>query len=163
MMRIELTGGYCATVDDGDFAWLSQWKWFAKKEKRTGLVYACRSQHAPRKTIRMHRLILGDPPGIQIDHRDLDTLNNQRENLRRATHAQNTTNRSVQKNNSIGLKGVSPRDQKFIARIQSDGKSVHLGRFDTRADAANAYAKAAAALHGEFSRTGRLADAAGNS
>jgi hypothetical protein len=88
----------------------------------------------------------------EIDHIDGDSLNNNRSNLRAATRAQNSQNRSKQKNNASGIKGVSldKRRSKWLAQIQSDGTHYYLGRFDTKEDAAEAYRKAANKLHKEF-------------
>ena len=42
-----------------------------------------------------------------IDHKDMNRLNNQRLNLRPATHSQNKANRNAQVNSKSGIKGVS--------------------------------------------------------
>ena len=63
-------GKYHAKVDDGDFDWLSTYKW----RKDTG-GYAITSRPAHR-TISMHRLIMGAPKGMEIDHHHSDKLDN---------------------------------------------------------------------------------------
>lgn len=60
MKEIPLTQGKVALVDDDDFEWLSQFKWYAVKFGRT--FYAVRQ--APRvngkqRKIWMHREVLG--------------------------------------------------------------------------------------------------------
>ncbi|MFA7308099.1 MAG: HNH endonuclease [Hyphomicrobium sp.] len=94
-------------------------------------------------------------PACQIDHVDLVRSNNIFSNLREATHSQNRANRRAQSNNTSGVKGVSLHKQKnkWQAQICVIGKTLRLGYFDTREDAAAAYAKAAQDLHGEFART----------
>lgn len=49
-----------------------------------------------------------------------------------------------------GVKGVSPKSGKYVARITLDGKTSHLGYFDTKEMAAAAYAVAASEKFGEF-------------
>lgn len=48
------------------------------------------------KTCSMHRFVFGDvPPGLEIDHRDRQRLNNNRSNLRAVTRTENARNRGV--------------------------------------------------------------------
>ncbi len=85
MKEIKLTQGMTTKVDDEDYEWLSQWKWFAKESR--GGYYAARSiRHGKQvETIRMHRVIKKTPKGMETDHSDMDTLNNQRYNLQDVT------------------------------------------------------------------------------
>lgn len=139
-------------VDDADFDWLNQWKWHASKRKRKGreVFYACRVDG---QCIYMHRQIMGSPPGLQVDHRDGEGLNNQRYNLRRSTHAQNLSNSRKRAGCSSRFKGVySRRSGKWLAQIRFGGRSRHLGIFEKEEEAARAYNKAAATAFGEFAR-----------
>src|ERR1700685_1864374 len=108
MKFIPLTQGKVAMVDDADYEWLAQWKWFAIFDH--GNWYAVRNVRKPDGTqtpLRMHRVLLGlTDLKIEVDHRDGNGLNNQRHNLRIATHGQNMCNRSMQKNNISGVRGV---------------------------------------------------------
>jgi hypothetical protein len=72
-------------------------------------------------------------------------------NLREASNSQNQCNRRVQRNNRLGVKGVSKASSgTYYARIAKDGRDQYLGRFATQEQAAQAYAAAAKRLHGEF-------------
>jgi hypothetical protein len=164
--KIKLTQGQYALVDDTDFEELNQYKWFAAKDGDTGKFYAVRSIsriHEIRKygaqRISMHRQILGLPafPGDKRkgDHREPDhTLDNRRNNLRRAGSEQNNMNKRKQSNNTTGFKGVTFRSSSgmFIAQIQSQGKMRHLGVRKTAKAASKLYEAAAKELHGEFAR-----------
>ncbi len=106
-----------------------------------------------------HRLaflyMTGELPPQGVDHKDTDGLNNKWNNLRLATKSQNGANRSHQKTNRCGVKGVSfcSFTGRWRADIRSDGKTINLGRFDSIESASEAYARAAEQTFGEFART----------
>ena len=106
----------------------------------------------------LHRLawlyMTGTWPAGECDHRDLNPANNKWENLRESTRGENGCNRGTQKNNTSGQKGVSwhKHTGKWRASIKVDGRSIHLGVFQTFDAAANAYRVACSASHGEFAR-----------
>lgn len=105
-----------------------------------------------------HRVVwalhYGEWPEIQIDHKDLNPGNNRIDNLRLSTQSQNMANKRKQRNNSLGIKGVhySGRLNKYLAQIKCGDKSYHLGCFDTKEEAAEAYRLKALALFGDFAR-----------
>jgi len=154
MKRIQLTQGKFALVDDADFEWLNQWKWYAHKERNT--FYAMRNVRVGLrwKHVYMHREILGlgFDDKRQGDHINMDGLDNRRVNLRIATHVENGRNRGKQANNTSGYKGVRwhKHAKKWQARIEVNGKCKHLGYFIAPEDAARRYDKAARKYHGEF-------------
>ena len=79
----------------------------------------------------------------QIDHININPLDNRIENLRVATHSQNQRNRNKLKNCSSKYKGVywNKQRNKWEARIRIDGKKKYLGLFDNEQEAAEAYKK----------------------
>jgi hypothetical protein len=91
-----------------------------------------------------------------IDHRDCDSLNNSRSNLREATDTENARNQRRKSTNRSGFKGVNLHSQtgQWHARIATDGGRISLGLFNTAEEAAAAYARAARDLHGKFARIG---------
>lgn len=117
--------------------------------------YACGTIDGRR--VLYHRILLGilDSPEILCDHRNLLKLDNRRENLRRATKAQNGQNRTKRKDNKSGYKGVyfCRTTQRWRAEIACDNDRRKLGRFDSAVKAALAYDRAAISLHGDFART----------
>jgi hypothetical protein len=158
MKYIPLTAAKAAMVDDADYPWLIKYRWYAAFDKPTNKYYA-RRHLAVRvnkyKKIRMHREIMGVvDPKIQVDHKNGDTLDNRRENLRIATSAQNNANHRMHKSNKSGFKGVcwDKRRQRWRATIFK-GKQYYLGYFDTPESAHDAYVAKALELFGEFART----------
>lgn len=157
MKQIPLTQGMFALVDDEDFEWLNQWKWYAKKDSAT--YYAVRGSR--NKTIRMHRLILGlTDKNIFADHIDHNGLNNQRSNLRKATHTQNLRNKQKTGKGSKYL-GVCRINNKggsttYRAIISVNNTTIYLGAFRIEEDAARAYNEAAIKYSGEFANLNKV-------
>mgnify|MGYP003383480200 CR=1 FL=1 len=151
---VTLTQGYEAVINASDAPLVAGWNWYAIKDGNT--VYAQRSRPAgERRIVRMHRVLMGDPDGLLVDHRDGDGLNNIRSNLRLATCQQNVHNARISKSNTSGFKGVSWRktNGKWHAQIRLNGRQRNLGYFQTPEAAHDAYCKASSSLHGEFGRT----------
>lgn len=142
--HIPLTQGKYMVIDADDFERVNQfvWCWDGK--------YATRN--TPTSMQRVHRFIMNEPEGLEVDHWDKDTTNNRKSNLRVATRGQNGCNRGIHKNNTSGFKGVTldRKTGKWISRIVKDRKSKHLGTFSSPVEAHEAYKVAALEIHGEF-------------
>ena len=90
-----------------------------------------------------------------------DSLDNRKSNLRICTHAQNSKNLKVRKDNTSGFKGVCFtkerwRGKRWCAYINSNNKRIGLGRFLTKEEAALKYNEAVEKYHGEFGRMNTL-------
>lgn len=145
---IQLTDGQTTLVSDHRFEYLSQWKWFTSC--KNGARYAART--TDRKEMQV--VIMGSAEGKLVDHIDGDGLNNQDENLRHATHAENSRNRRLNRNNTTGYKGVTLEKGKYYrSRIRFNYKFINLGSFPTAIEAAQAYDTKALELFGRFART----------
>ncbi len=153
MKKIKLTQGKFAIVDDQDYEWLNQWNWFYG-----GAGYAIRNitNENGRTILRMHRLILNVPKGMDTDHINFNRLDNRRENLRIATRSQNLYNKVKPRSNTSGFKGVGIRKESktkpYIAFLSTERKRIYLGYHKTAREAAIAYNKAALKYFGEFAR-----------
>ena len=151
MKIIPLSQYRITQVDDEDYERLFKYNWFYNTgyamrncKKHRGSMISMASEIL--QTIKM------------IDHKDSNKLNNQKDNLRICTYAQNQYN---QKKTRIGTsskyKGVGlwKRDNKWQAYIgfqDAAGKKtkVHLGFFFDEEEAAIMYDEAAREYFGEF-------------
>lgn len=121
MKEIPLTKGYVAIVDDEDYEYLMQWKWYAHKSN--GGIYAQRGERKyerknpnKRMDIYMHNVIaermkLKWGPGEKIDHQNFNTLDNKRCGLRVLTNSESILHRQAQSGTSKFL-GVSWHKQR---------------------------------------------------
>jgi hypothetical protein len=111
-----------------------------------------------RTQIKLHRLIMG-VEDENVDHINMDTLDNRRGNLRHANWSHNAANRTKitewrGRTCTSKYKGVSwhKKNQRWVAYIKRDQKRIYLGSFGDQIEAANAYNRAATGLFGEFAR-----------
>ena len=154
MKKIPLTQGKFALVDDADYEWVNEFKWWLSKDG-----YAIRTVNFRRKDgtrgsskISMHREILKAENGEILDHIDNNRLNNQKQNLRKCTASQNSINSLLSCTNKSGFRGVHwyNKKGKFRARITINLRKIDLGLFTCPIEAARAYNAAAIKYHGEF-------------
>lgn len=109
------------------------------------------------QNVYVHRLAYflhhGTAP-IEVDHKNLKRDDNRIRNLRAAGRAGNTANTRCRKHNASGFKGVHVQNKtgRYRAQIKVDGRTRHLGYFDTRQEAHAAYAKGAKKFFGRFAR-----------
>lgn len=155
MKYIPLTQNQHAIVDDSDYDWLSQWKWYAFKDGQTFYALRTASRKAPgvRKKIRMHRIIIDAPNDMEVDHLNGDGLDNQRNNLRLATRSENGRNMRPQ-NAKSGYKGVykNPIGKTWIAQAHKGNKKHYAGCYLNPVVAALAYDLLAFRIFGSYAR-----------
>jgi hypothetical protein len=67
-----------------------------------------------------------------VDHIDGNTHNNRIENLRASSKSLNACNSKIRSDNTSGNKGVvwSKSCKKWLARVQFQKRSIHIGAFD---------------------------------
>ena len=102
----------------------------------------------------LHAYLFEKKDGFEIDHINLDVLDNRTENIRYCTHQQNQINQPLQKNNTSGISGVSfykPR-KKFRARIKICQTDIHLGYFNTFDEAVQARHIGMKCMFGQYGR-----------
>lgn len=94
------------------------------------------------KSIKLHRVILQPPAGLQVDHISGDTMDNTLNNLRAVTNQQNSFNQR----RARGF-GFHKASGKWQAYIKKDGVLHYLGLFKTAQAARTAYIEAKLKLH----------------
>ena len=158
--RNELSDEY-TIVDDEDYdkvveALGKRAKWYLWKST-TGRKYAMNgTRHRS-----VHRVVMGDPEGMDVDHIDGNALDNRKENLRICTRSQNCCNKKVRRDSGTGVKGVYKLKREnckkpFCAYINNpkfkfpNNRHIHLGYYKTIEEAALAYNKKAIEMYGEF-------------
>lgn len=154
MKEIRVGKKFVALVDDEDFERLAKLKWCHSKGKNT--YYAVTDILHPddpryRRCISMQRLVMGDPEGFLVDHKDGNGMNCQKRNLRVVSNAQNSMNSGPR--NGKKYKGTSfdKAKQKWRAQIIVGGKRPPWsGYFETEEAAARAYDRLAIQNFGEF-------------
>jgi hypothetical protein len=156
MKEIQLTQGKVALVDDEDFEYLNQWRWYLLKSHTN--YYAIRTSRPENKLIQLHRVVIKAKQGEIVDHVNGNKLDNRKINLRICTMAQNCQNRKISKLNKSGYNGVSwcIRSKKWVAQIQCENKKIHIGYFINPIDAAKAFNEAAIKFHGEFAKLNEI-------
>jgi hypothetical protein len=134
--------GHQVLVDDADIDLLSTRNW--RVYNNSGRWYA-----RSKGNVSMHRFLMDAQPGQIVDHRNRNTLDNRRCNLRFCTHSQNQQNRYCNRGTSK-YKGVYRERNGWRAYIGFESKQIWLGSFSSEEDAARAHDRAAKIYHGEF-------------
>lgn len=150
-----------ALVDEEDYEELKNRKWYL-----TSNNYAAAKLQINGPWVMMHRLVLGLEKGRQpqADHRNGNTLDNRRSNLRVCDDVGNAANRKKRllakpdRVTSSQYKGVTFKKsiKRWNARIGGDFGRKSLGCYATEEEAARAYNEAAKVLYGEFARLNHI-------
>jgi hypothetical protein len=152
MKEIALTRSKAAFVDEIDYAFLTQWRWYYGANG-----YAVRSYRKDGKIRRLYmHLSIAERMGLaitdEVDHIDKCKLTNTRENLRPASRSQSQHTRSS--DNKTGYRGVreirSKSRIRYQAQIMKNGHFYHLGCYATPEAAAKQYDCWAERLYGDF-------------
>lgn len=142
-------------VDESDYDSVKNYSW---NTNATGYAYAYvkGSGRKERKTVTMHRLLMNPKNGLRVDHINRNKLDNRRSNLRICTNSQNAGN-SIGYSKKTKFKGLDLLPTgRWRARINIDGKSIHLGVAATEQEAASMYDEAAVKHYGKFALTNNM-------
>ena len=130
-----------------------------------GYMQVVLAKNSSTKTFKVHRLVaetfIENPLSKRcVDHIDNDRTNNNWENLRYATHAENGRNMKKHSDGSSVYKGVSYNKIrcKWTAQIGVNRSQKRLGAFTNEREAAEAYNAAAIEHFGVFARLNEFSD-----
>lgn len=154
--KISLGEGEWTIVELMDYYRLKNFNWYLSGNGKE--FYAFRNVKigpGKIKMVSMHREIMNPPAHLLVDHRNNDTLDNRRSNLRPATHSENAYNRpKIRAKTTSQYIGIyfEKRTSRWTVKIRVNGKRLWIGRFESEIEAAKAYDAAARKYHGEFAR-----------
>lgn len=134
-------------VDAEDADWVASRRW-TPADNGSGEVYFVSMKG--RKKITLHREVARARFYEHVDHKDGNTFDNRKTNLRTCTRQQNTWNQTAHAKGNCGFKGVHKVKDRYKTYISKDGTTYTLGTYDDAETAALAHDAAALWLHGEF-------------
>lgn len=151
-MILQLSQGQSTIIDDEDWPRVSALGWYAIQTKK-GIWRAVASVPGTRgqRKILLHRFLMNDPKGVQVDHINRNPLDNRKENLRLGSAPENQQN-TLARGGASKFKGVSwfSRRGRWRVAFNWRGKTHFVGYFDDEIEAAKAYDVAAYAVAGEW-------------
>lgn len=139
-------------------------RWNTRFANKLALTALCEGYYRGtflRTNITRHKvawlIFHGKSPVGVIDHVDGNRLNNKIDNLRDVTMTENNKNKSISRNNTSNVTGVSfdKSRNKWVVGIGHDNKYIRIGRFDNYDDAVTARKKMEKSL-GYHSNHGRV-------
>ena len=167
LVKVVLSKGIIVLIDEVDMGEITPMHWYcnargyAVREAELGRIFG----KSITEVIFMHRAVMENvlnrclSDGEVVDHKDGDTLNNRRSNLRLSTVLQNRLNSKKRGDKtSSQYKGVHwhKHGEKWSARITVNKRQVSLGYFLDEHKAAFAYNEAARKYFGEFARLNEI-------
>jgi RNA polymerase sigma factor (sigma-70 family) len=135
-----------ALIDDEDYWLVSQYKWYLSPGGRAATF-------SKNSSTSMHRLVMGNPEGLVVDHIHHNVLDNRKSKLRACTKQQNSCNQKMSRVNTSGYKGVSRQSKRssvWVVEIKAKGKVFKLGAYSRLWEAARSYNEGAIKYHGEY-------------
>jgi hypothetical protein len=150
---VPLTRDKCTIIDEPDLALVGNRKWFAVNRGKDWHAMRTEGGRSKRRSVYMHRVIMGAADGLEIDHKNHNGLDNRRANLRECTHRQNRQNQVTRDETKTSrFRGVSWSKKRgvWIAAVCINGRQTYLGGYELEEQAARAYDAAAVRHFGEF-------------
>ena len=128
--------------DLDDYDKIKDYCWYSDNE------YIKTTINSNNSVLAMHQLLCG----VGCDHINRKRFDNRKSNLRMCDHQFNSQNRSIGRNNTSGVIGVSydKRSKKWIAYITYLKQTIRLGSFKEKEDAIKVRLDAEQKYFGEF-------------
>jgi len=154
-IRSRKHGTFRVLIDREDWPRVTAQHWWASV--RNDRVYFLAKLRGSGRHVTLHRFIMGEPEGLQVDHIRHNYCDNRKSQLRSATQLQNNANTRKVPGTTSPYKGVSRYKDKWQVGIKWNGKQKHLGHCpgtpEGEINCARLYDSAARELHGEFALT----------
>lgn len=144
---------YTVLFDECDQYIISNINWSLSGKNKRMYVQSIANKKAGSSIVKMHRLLLSiEDKRVLVDHKNRNTLDNRRENLRVCNYSENGKNKLSLLGSSSKFLGVSwnKRAKKWVVNIRKEGKNTYLGLYNNEIEAAEVYDFAAKIVHGEF-------------
>jgi len=140
-------------IDAEDLKKAQQYQWYLGNKG-----YAKCNMGIRGKSLLLHRIVMDAELGTQVDHVNLNRLDNRKQNLRFVTASQQNMNKGLQKNNKTGIRGVHFRSRLiagkqydyYVAHISIDRKQIPLGYFKSLKEAQHARKEAEYKFFGDY-------------
>lgn len=144
-----INSGKQVIVDDQDYAYLSQFKWYI----HNGYARRCDATQK-HGWLQLQNDLLKPQGSFVVDHRNNNRLDNRRGNLRVASRSENQANRQLQSNNKSGYRGVfwSKQNKKWVSTITASRRTKYIGTSHDPIELARKYNAVAKSIFGEFAR-----------
>lgn len=140
--KILLHGRIVALIDSADIPLVEGRRWSTNRKDRNCYVYHQSYDGGIKTTEYLHRTIANPSPDEVVDHINHNGLDNRRKNLRVCSHAENVWNSNPNRQNTsskfVGVSWHKARNN-WRAVITENGRSKHIGSFQSEEDAAAAY------------------------
>lgn len=138
-------------IDTSDLFLINSFKgsWYAHLDKTSNdfYVYIGLSTGCKKTTMQLHRVVVNAKIGMVVDHKNHNTLDNTKNNLREVTQAVNRQNlKGANINSKTGIRGVTYDKNKnsWRAEVMLNGKFVYRKRFNNIKEAEQAVIEARA-------------------
>ncbi len=152
---VALNKGLFACIDVDTIPLVQDRNWYAVKDARSGRMYPATHRFVDGKEefVSMRTVVLGAKPktSYALNANNLDC---RKANLRNVSKAQSSWRNGKRRDNKTGHTGVfwNVQKQRFIARMQTNGVTEHVGGFKTLEEAVAALERAAIRVRGEYAR-----------
>lgn len=139
----DLHGMFCFIIDNDDVERVKQYKWviFKARNNNCNSVYKYYAISSGKENILLHRFITNAEKGQVVDHKNGNTFDTRKRNLKLCTYTENNKNKIRQPRKSRpSIVGVyyNTNINKWYAYINIDGKRISLGYHKEEQDAINA-------------------------
>lgn len=128
MATIPLSKGAVAIIDDDMLEVVKALPWHLHSNG-----YAVSRTGVPRRTVRLHRLVMQAPEGMDVDHINGNRLDNRRNNLRICTRGDNLFN-----NTAVGA-WLDKRRGTWQVQTQINKVKYNFGSYMTKEEATTVF------------------------